>query len=188
MKLNKSILGIALMLVFLLGACSQAKYSNLTRRTKATHLVKKEVNKTPQVSQGAVENNIEPILVDAALNDDVEKIVINSTPDVAKGDEEVNTIKSSKKYSKVTDSKAFELAGPLQKRAVKKLLSKMDEKDATVQPNEVNDDSNLLRIILIVILVLLILSLIGKILPSSLNWLVGVLLLIVLIWLILQYI
>ena len=41
MKLNKSILGSALVIIFLFSACSQAKYGNLTRRVKTNHTVQK---------------------------------------------------------------------------------------------------------------------------------------------------
>ncbi|MBT8327569.1 MAG: hypothetical protein KJP21_07585 [Bacteroidia bacterium] len=187
MKLNKSILGIALMLVFLLGACSQARYGNLTRRTKATHLAKKEVKKevkqTPLIVEEVIENedqNSEVILI----NKDVEQISYQESDDKSTVS---STPKVKTEFSIKENDKVTKLAGPLQKKALKKVLKNLDKNDNNVKPNNVNDDSSLLRLVLIIVLVLLILALIGKLLPG-LNWLLGVLLLIVLIWLVLQYI
>ena len=188
MKLNKSILGIALMLVFLLGACSQARYGNLTTRTKATHLAKKEVKKEVKETpvKGEVINEIVPTLKDAVLieNDaeQLEEANVSETIAITSPSTEKKSVTTSK-----TAKTAMKLAGPLQKRALKKVLKKLDEKESRVQPEKADDDSSLLRLILIIILVLLIVSLLGKLIPG-LDWLLGILILVVLIWLILQYI
>ena len=38
MKLNKSILGLVILFIFILSSCSQSRYGSLTRRTKANQI------------------------------------------------------------------------------------------------------------------------------------------------------
>lgn len=76
MKLNKSILGSALVIVLLFSACSQARYGNLTRRVKTNHVAKnveKPVKPIIKLKEETVTNNI--IVAEEVQNADKAEVI-----------------------------------------------------------------------------------------------------------------
>jgi len=180
MKLNKSlfyILGIAL---FLASSCSQSRYGNLTRRTKASHIAKEKVEHKPVKKEkverlSSVKIELSEFNVSPLDKNDVKPIEVDDALVSLETQVDTRSTKLAEKEVKVKDLVRM-IPTPIKTaKKVKKIL-KEEKKD---------EASGLVRLLLIVLLVLLILSLITKVLPI-LNWIIGILLLVVLIWFIMQ--
>ncbi len=195
MKINKSILGIAAMIVFLASSCTQARYGSLTRKIKATHLTKVESNKTEKQNKIAAKNLVrkkedekaeiskKPFVLKAITKVD-NKL---NTENISKFGNEIEVINQStkpviRKKNGTFKNNLNELKG---KVAFSKPMKKIEKRLERIEVDSTNDNSSLIRLILIVLLILLVISLVGKFLPI-LNWILGVLVLLVLICFILQ--
>ena len=191
MKLNKSIFGLVILAVFVVSSCSQARYGSHTRRTKGAEIVQAD-KKVRGVNKHA----------GILSRDKVSHIVQNEDKLVIRNNEEATGVLSNMmEHGTLTNNKTLvEKKTFREVNRINKVLNAIGESTAVSNlgnsvkenvPSEsasTNDEtSDLLKIILIVILVLLILSLVTKLLPL-LSWLLGVAVLVLLIWLILQYI
>jgi len=188
MKLNKSILGSALIIVFLFSACSQAKYGNLTRRVKTNHTVQK-AEKPIKVEEEQKQTIVKVETTTSAKNDEIAKVLVSdesSVETIATKELNTETARIIEPKGNTTNSTIKTVAkGKVGKVLEKTAISKVNKQIKQLKVDQSNSDSSLIRLILIIILVLLILSLISRLIPG-LDWLLGILLLIVLIWLILQ--
>lgn len=181
MKLNKSILGLVILFIFILSSCSQSRYGSLTRRTKSNQ-VAQQVKKVDQVKKDAglivTENSYLTIEAEPDIDFEVSTHAVNIQ-------ESADATPIAQKLQKYTGSKAKTMQLPATKKAK---LAKQLVKSKMVTKSKANSDlGGVLYIVLIVILVLLILSLISNLIPA-LTWLLGLALLIFLIYLVLQLI
>ncbi len=183
MKINKSILGIAVMVIMLFSACSQARYGNLTRRTKATHLVKDDVVKpAKQKTENSNEIKEEVVLDYVALED----VVVEETPTVINSEVKTESIDEVAKELSVR-SKAYEtnedkqLELPVTKRQVKKMIKSPKDVMNSIDKSTDTDDDSLVRSLLIIILIIILISLVLSLLPSPLKSIITTILLILLI-------
>lgn len=194
MKLNKSLISLAVLVMLLATACSQARYGSLTRRTKATHLTEskaekqskpktiKSVNGKKAIAQQEVK--AESNGIEVAEIESVQTEVFTSRIEKSKKDDLAHYMPNDDKNNKIEKESASHrvlthvpvIAG---KRLVKKLNKIADKTDM----EKTQDD--LVRILLIVLLVLIILALL-PVLGEVIRMLIGLLVLILLIWLLLQ--
>jgi Flp pilus assembly protein TadB len=196
MKLNKSILGLVILSVFILSSCSQARYGSMTRRVKSVkteHEVVKQKRQSDEVEGKSLSaaKSVKP--VSTASKQSVQDDAVYTSEQVAevlevdqKIDVETNGRISQNKRRKILST--LNKSG-VQLNSFKNLKDfparKLEAKSLASKTN--GDVDSLLYIILVVILVLLILSLISKLFPF-LNWILGVALLILLIYILLQVI
>jgi hypothetical protein len=189
MKINKSNVSIALMLVFMMSACSQARYGNMTRRVK-TDRVAKNIEKPVKVEK---EISNEVMAVEVVKTDIVPNLSIGES--LVKEETAVKNVVSEKsarlmdetgEKSEVKANTAKQIVSTkLNKLAKKPMINQATKTLEKLKVQKTDSDSGLIRLILIILLVLLILSLLTKLVPG-LSWVLGVLLLIVLIWFVLQ--
>ena len=175
MKLNKSILGLVILFIFILSSCSQSRYGSLTRRTKANDIaqqVKKDVGLI------VTENSHLAIEAEPDIDFEVSTHAVNIQ-------ESADATPIAQKLQKYTGSKAKTMQLPATKKA--KLAKQLVKSKMATKSKANSDLGGVLYIVLIVILVLLILSLISNLIPA-LTWLLGLALLIFLIYLVLQLI
>ena len=181
MKLNKSILGLVILFIFILSSCSQSRYGSLTRRTKSNHVAQK-VKKVDQVKKDAglivTENSYLTIEAEPDIDFEVSTHAVNIQ-------ESADATPIAQKLQKYTGSKAKTMQLPATKKA--KLAKQLVKSKMATKSKANSDLGGVLYIVLIVILVLLILSLISNLIPA-LTWLLGLALLIFLIYLVLQLI
>ena len=181
MKLNKSILGLVILFIFILSSCSQSRYGSLTRRTKSNHLAQ-QVKKVDQVKKDAglivTENSYLTIEAEPDIDFEVSTHAVNIQ-------ESADATPIAQKLQKYTGSKAKTMQLPATKKA--KLAKQLVKSKMATKSKANSDLGGVLYIVLIVILVLLILSLISNLIPA-LTWLLGLALLIFLIYLVLQLI
>lgn len=181
MKLNKSILGLVILFIFILSSCSQSRYGSLTRRTKSNH-VAQQVKKVDQVKKDAglivTENSQLTIEAEPDIDFEVSTHAVNIQ-------ESADATPIAQKLQKYTGSKAKTMQLPATKKA--KLAKQLVKSKMATKSKANSDLGGVLYIVLIVILVLLILSLISNLIPA-LTWLLGLALLIFLIYLVLQLI
>ncbi|MDC0104562.1 hypothetical protein OAJ52_01130 [Bacteroidia bacterium] len=181
MKLNKSILGLVILFIFILSSCSQSRYGSLTRRTKSNH-VAQQVKKVDQVKKDAglivTENSYLTIEAEPDIDFEVSTHAVNIQ-------ESADATPIAQKLQKYTGSKAKTMQLPATKKA--KLAKQLVKSKMATKSKANSDLGGVLYIVLIVILVLLILSLISNLIPA-LTWLLGLALLIFLIYLVLQLI
>jgi uncharacterized membrane protein len=173
MKLNKSILGLVILFIFILSSCSQSRYGSLTRRTKANDIaqqVKKDVGLI------VTENSDLAIEAEPDIDFEVSTHAVNIQ-------ESADATPIAQKLQKYTGSKAKTMQLPATKKA--KLAKQLVKSKMATKSKANSDLGGVLYIVLIVILVLLILSLISNLIPA-LTWLLGLALLIFLIYLVLQ--
>ena len=173
MKLNKSILGLVILFIFILSSCSQSRYGSLTRRTKANDIaqqVKKDVGLI------VTENSDLAIEAEPDIDFEVSTHAVNIQ-------ESADATPIAQKLQKYTGSKAKTMQLPATKEA--KLVKQLVKSKMAAKSKANSDVDGVLYIVLIVILVLLILSLISNLIPA-LTWLLGLALLIFLIYLVLQ--
>ena len=179
MKLNKSILGLVILFIFILSSCSQSRYGSLTRRTKSNH-VAQQVKKVDQVKKDAglivTENSYLTIEAEPDIDFEVSTHAVNIQ-------ESADATPIAQKLQKYTGSKAKTMQLPATKEA--KLVKQLVKSKMAAKSKANSDVDGVLYIVLIVILVLLILSLISNLIPA-LTWLLGLALLIFLIYLVLQ--
>ena len=179
MKLNKSILGLVILFIFILSSCSQSRYGSLTRRTKSNH-VAQQVKKVDQVKKDAglivTENSYLTIEAEPDIDFEVSTHAVNIQ-------ESADATPIAQKLQKYTGSKAKTMQLPATKKA--KLAKQLVKSKMATKSKANSDLGGVLYIVLIVILVLLILSLISNLIPA-LTWLLGLALLIFLIYLVLQ--
>ena len=175
MKLNKSILVLVILFIFILSSCSQSRYGSLTRRTKANDIaqqVKKDVGLI------VTENSDLAIEAEPDIDFEVSTHAVNIQ-------ESADATPIAQKLQKYTGSKAKTMQLPATKKA--KLAKQLVKSKMATKSKANSDLGGVLYIVLIVILVLLILSLISNLIPA-LTWLLGLALLIFLIYLVLQLI
>ena len=175
MKLNKSILVLVILFIFILSSCSQSRYGSLTRRTKANDIaqqVKKDVGLI------VTENSDLAIEAEPDIDFEVSTHAVNIQ-------ESADATPIAQKLQKYTGSKAKTMQLPATKEA--KLVKQLVKSKMAAKSKANSDVDGVLYIVLIVILVLLILSLISNLIPA-LTWLLGLALLIFLIYLVLQLI
>ena len=181
MKLNKSILVLVILFIFILSSCSQSRYGSLTRRTKSNH-VAQQVKKVDQVKKDAglivTENSYLAIEAEPDIDFEVSTHAVNIQ-------ESADATPIAQKLQKYTGSKAKTMQLPATKKA--KLAKQLVKSKMATKSKANSDLGGVLYIVLIVILVLLILSLISNLIPA-LTWLLGLALLIFLIYLVLQLI
>ena len=181
MKLNKSILGLVILFIFILSSCSQSRYGSLTRRTKSNH-VAQQVKKVYPVKKDAglivTENSYLTIEAEPDIDFEVSTHAVNIQ-------ESADATPIAQKLQKYTGSKAKTMQLPATKKA--KLAKQLVKSKMATKSKANSDLGGVLYIVLIVILVLLILSLISNLIPA-LTWLLGLALLIFLIYLVLQLI
>lgn len=181
MKLNKSILGLVILFIFISSSCSQSRYGSLTRRTKSNH-VAQQVKKVDQVKKDAglivTENSYLTIEAEPDIDFEVSTHAVNIQ-------ESADATPIAQKLQKYTGSKAKTMQLPATKKA--KLAKQLVKSKMATKSKANSDLGGVLYIVLIVILVLLILSLISNLIPA-LTWLLGLALLIFLIYLVLQLI
>ena len=173
MKLNKSILVLVILFIFILSSCSQSRYGSLTRRTKANDIaqqVKKDVGLI------VTENSDLAIEAEPDIDFEVSTHAVNIQ-------ESADATPIAQKLQKYTGSKAKTMQLPATKKA--KLVKQLVKSKMAAKSKANSDVDGVLYIVLIVILVLLILSLISNLIPA-LTWLLGLALLIFLIYLVLQ--
>ena len=173
MKLNKSILVLVILFIFILSSCSQSRYGSLTRRTKANDIaqqVKKDVGLI------VTENSDLAIEAEPDIDFEVSTHAVNIQ-------ESADATPIAQKLQKYTGSKAKTMQLPATKKA--KLAKQLVKSKMATKSKANSDLGGVLYIVLIVILVLLILSLISNLIPA-LTWLLGLALLIFLIYLVLQ--
>lgn len=189
MKLNKSILGLVVLAIFIFSSCSQARYGNHTRRVKANNIVQKST-KAEKISNATTK-----IAADE-VNEQIEKssdeIIVEHKSTIS--EERTATSVELPSYEKQTkESTKTKKRGA---KKVEKLMSNVKVATKVKQAKEnirssvtQTDDEigDILYIILIVLLVLLILNLITKLIPA-LSWLIGLAVLVLLIYLLLQII
>lgn len=185
MKLNKSILGLVILFIFVLSSCSQSRYGSLTKRTKANHIAQ-QVKKVDQVNKDAglivIENSDLAMEVEKQVMSDIDFEVTTHAVNIQ---ESLDATHTTEKLQKYKESKAKTMRLPTTKKA--KLVKQWVKSKIAAQSKANSDVGGVLYVVLIVILVLLILSLISKLLPA-LSWLLGLALLIFLIYLVLQLI
>ena len=175
MKLNKSILVLVILFIFILSSCSQSRYGSLTRRTKANDIaqqVKKDLGLI------VTENSDLAIEAEPDIDFEVSTHAVNIQ-------ESADATPIAQKLQKYTGSKAKTMQLPATKKA--KLAKQLVKSKMATKSKANSDLGGVLYIVLIVILVLLILSLISNLIPA-LTWLLGLALLIFLIYLVLQLI
>jgi ABC-type Na+ efflux pump permease subunit len=179
MKLNKSILGLVILFIFILSSCSQSRYGSLTRRTKANHIAQ-QVKKVDQVKKdvGLIVTENSDLTIEAEPDIDLE--VSTHAVNIQ---EAADATPIAQKLQKYTGSKAKTMQLPATKKA--KLVKQLVKSKMAAKSKANSDVDGVLYIVLIVILVLLILSLISNLIPA-LTWLLGLALLIFLIYLVLQ--
>ncbi len=181
MKLNKSILGLVILFIFILSSCSQSRYGSLTRLTKANHIAQ-QVKKVDQVKKDlglvVTENSDLTIEAEPDIDFEVSTHAVNIQ-------ESADATPIAQKLQKYTGSKAKTMQLPATKKA--KLVKQLVKSKMAAKSKANSDVGGVLYIVLIVILVLLILSLISNLIPA-LTWLLGLALLIFLIYLVLQLI
>ena len=173
MKLNKSILVLVILFIFILSSCSQSRYGSLTRRTKANDIaqqVKKDLGLI------VTENSDLAIEAEPDIDFEVSTHAVNIQ-------ESADATPIAQKLQKYTGSKAKTMQLPATKKA--KLAKQLVKSKMATKSKANSDLGGVLYIVLIVILVLLILSLISNLIPA-LTWLLGLALLIFLIYLVLQ--
>jgi len=173
MKLNKSILVLVILFIFILSSCSQSRYGSLTRRTKANDIaqqVKKDLDLI------VTENSDLAIEAEPDIDFEVSTHAVNIQ-------ESADATPIAQKLQKYTGSKAKTMQLPATKEA--KLVKQLVKSKMAAKSKANSDVDGVLYIVLIVILVLLILSLISNLIPA-LTWLLGLALLIFLIYLVLQ--
>ena len=173
MKLNKSILVLVILFIFILSSCSQSRYGSLTRRTKANDIaqqVKKDVGLI------VTENSDLAIEAEPDIDFEVSTHAVNIQ-------ESADATPIAQKLQKYTGSKAKTMQLPATKKA--KLAKQLVKSKMAAKSKANSDVGGVLYIVLIVILFLLILSLISNLIPA-LTWLLGLALLIFLIYLVLQ--
>jgi Flp pilus assembly protein TadB len=182
MKINKSILGIAVMVIVLFSACSQSRYGNLTRRTKASHLVKEEVKKEHKTVKKE-EVKLEELVV-AKTNTKLKEVTseidmvepISSPTDAIF----VADVKEGKKKEAFTD------AIPFKGKKAKKVSKMVKQLDQKLDITKDSSDESLIRTVLIIILILLLISLVLSLLPQPLKYIVSLVLTILLILYLIQ--
>lgn len=200
MNINKSILGVVILFVFILSSCSQARYGSRTRRVKGSQIVQQqkkanryskesgliisshEEEKTEEVQTETVLSTLSEI--DAEIEPiHVEKSLIENLGKQTKMGEKMkrNSIGSKVKVVK-------EIA-KLRKNIGSETKAKIKEqaKVLKAKPNASSEVGDIVYILVVVLLVLLILSLVLN-LSGIINALLGLALLIFLIWLLLQLI
>jgi PBP1b-binding outer membrane lipoprotein LpoB len=179
MKLNKSILGLVILFIFILSSCSQSRYGSLTRRTKANHIAQ-QVKKVDQVKKdvGLIVTENSDLTIEAGPDIDFE--VYTHAFNLH---ESSDATPIAQKLQKYTGSKAKTMQLPATKKV--KLVKQLVKSKMAAKSKANSDIDGVLYIVLIVILVLLILSLISNLIPA-LTWLLGLALLIFLIYLVLQ--
>lgn len=195
MKLNKSILGTALMIVVLFSACSQARYGNMTRRVKADPMAK-NIEKSVKVEK---ESKLEAIVKsDMAEEVVLDNVVLPNRTIVEEvvAEESVVSSKFAEKSTRLTDEKTEDdevkvkttksiVSTNLNKLNKKPIIAKATKKLEKLKVQKTNSDSGLIKLILIIVIVLLILSLIAK-LGNILPGVLGLILLVLLILWLLQ--
>ena len=179
MKLNKSILGLVILFIFILSSCSQSRYGSLTRRTKANHIAQQVKKDVGLILTG---NSHLAIEADQQVGPDIDFEVSTHAVNIQ---ESADATPIAQKLQKYTGSKAKTMQLPATKKA--KLAKQLVKSKMAAKSKANSDVDGVLYIVLIVILVLLILSLISNLIPA-LTWLLGLALLIFLIYLVLQLI
>jgi len=181
MKLNKSILGLVILFIFILSSCSQSRYGSLTRLTKANHIAQ-QVKKVDQVKKdlGLIVTENSDLTIEAEPD-----IAFEVSTHAVNIQESADATPIAQKLQKYTGSKAKTMQLPATKKA--KLVKQLVKSKMAAKSKANSDVGGVLYIVLIVILVLLILSLISNLIPA-LTWLLGLALLIFLIYLVLQLI
>jgi hypothetical protein len=179
MKLNKSILGLVILFIFILSSCSQSRYGSLTRRTKANHIAQQVKKDVGLILTG---NSHLAIEAEQQVGPDIDFEVSTHAVNIQ---ESADATPIAQKLQKYTGSKAKTMQLPATKKA--KLAKQLVKSKMATKSKANSDIGGVLYIVLIVILVLLILSLISNLIPA-LTWLLGLALLIFLIYLVLQLI
>ena len=183
MKLNKSILVLVILFIFILSSCSQSRYGSLTRLTKANHIAQ-QVKKVDQVKKdvGLILTGNSHLAIEAEqqVGPDIDFEVSTHAVNIQ---ESADATPIAQKLQKYTGSKAKTMQLPATKEA--KLVKQLVKSKMAAKSKANSDVDGVLYIVLIVILVLLILSLISNLIPA-LTWLLGLALLIFLIYLVLQ--
>ena len=192
MKLNKSLITLAVLVTVLATSCSQARYGNLTRRTKATHLTqqkpekKNEVKSEVAITQTPVTTKNNEVILKQNVEPSIERTkdeVVFTTRKVNKHDvlarfnEDYETVKNEDKINAVKEI-TQSLPAIVIKQATKELQKIGDKAES-------NKTQGLVKLLIIIILVLLILALLPP-LGGLIRGLISLLILILLIWLLLQ--
>lgn len=186
MKLNKSILGLVVLAIFILSSCSQARYGAMTRRVKGT----KFAQQTKKVDQ--TKKNAGLIIIESNnLADEADETVVeiqevkNTTVFVAQNSatdnkEILNQDIKLEKESRLTTNKNVASEKVINKLVSNKLVNrKIDKLAKKLQPNESSED--LLRTVLIILLLLLLAGIVISILPSPLSWILSLVVTVILI-------
>lgn len=188
MKLNKSILGLVILAIFIFSSCSQARYGSHTRRVKANNIVQKATK--AEMIRNATAN--------ITKEEDAQEQKENTSNEIVK---EIKSTIDTKSIVAPTESTSYSQQkkdpARMERRVAKKvekLIAKSNvatkvvqaKRDVTHSVTKTDDEvGDILYIILVVILVLLIINLITSLIPA-LSWLLGIALLVLLIYLLLQ--
>jgi len=186
MKLNKSILGFVLISIFILSSCSQARYGSHTRRVKGSKIVQqdKRVDRiqrasgilTPSVASEDVYEETSEIVV--AQKEEIHTVIEQSFAQEMVKEKTVKAPKSTKPLT-------MNAKNQLKKTRPIKNIKTIQKKIAASAAKTDGEIGDVLYIVLVVILILLILNLITKLIPA-LSWLLGLAVLVLLIYLLLQ--
>lgn len=192
MKLNKSLISLAVLVALLATSCSQARYGSLTRRTKANHTAQQktskqklnkktiEVEHAPALTQGK-EELVEKTIVETEETK-AEKTVF-TTRNIEKKDVLARFMATDEKDKQaIVKTTSAEPQYELPVLAKKRLNKKIQQITENTKLDETQD---LVRLLIIIILVLLILALLPP-LGGLIRGLISLIILILLIWLLLQ--
>ncbi|MGB0850363.1 MAG: hypothetical protein ACPGTP_03895 [Bacteroidia bacterium] len=197
MKINKSILGVVILFVFILSSCSQARYGSRTRRVKGSQIVqqKKNTKRYSKESGLIVASNEEAkkeVKTEVALSSltqiDSESETIHVEKSIIENlSSQSNKSEKAKRSNIVSKAKVVKEVVKLRNNIESKTKEKIKEQAKVVKakPNGSSDVGDIVYILVVVLLVLLILSLVLN-LGGLINALLGLALLIFLIWLLLQ--
>jgi hypothetical protein len=187
MKLNKSYLGLVVVFLFILSSCSQSRYGNLTRRTKANHIAKK-VDKPTKTKEAKVVELKEVIPQETTTTENEEVVVAETTSftkeRIAEKVGELLPVNNKRNKAKTVevDSELAETLVPLAERLETQIPERIVKKAKKLQPDS---DTGLIKMILIIILLLILASLLWALIPGPLRYILSlVILILIILWLI----
>jgi hypothetical protein len=193
MKLNKSITGLVILTIFILSSCSQSRYSSRMVRVKSNHVAqndkqvdrakkdagifpadKSSITELSEDDKTNVVSTFHATQIEPVLNSEVKKADLKQ--------ENNKTLVKNKKMGTIAIKNMLDKQAPAKR--MEQIQHKLEQQKIKAKASGEDVDS-LIYLILVVVLILLVLSLLLKLLPVF-SGILGLALLILLIYVIIQ--